>query len=84
MGVFGLGAPEVAVCIAVAALILGPDKLAGEPISYRGRVVLQSYHKIGASRLPQKPWNHRGCLVRRTVLVYLLVRLKMGRRWLLR
>ncbi|CAN0541263.1 unnamed protein product, partial [Scytosiphon promiscuus] len=29
MGVFGLGAPEIAVCLAVAALILGPDKLAG-------------------------------------------------------
>ncbi|CAN0412314.1 unnamed protein product [Pylaiella littoralis] len=30
MGLFGLGAPEIAVCIAVAALILGPDKMAGE------------------------------------------------------
>eukprot|EP00904_Undaria_pinnatifida_P004738 jgi/Undpi1/14265/HiC_scaffold_9.g03914.m1 len=29
MGLFGLGAPEIAVCLAVAALILGPDKLAG-------------------------------------------------------
>ncbi|CAM9431104.1 unnamed protein product [Ectocarpus sp. 12 AP-2014] len=29
MGLFGLGAPEIAVCIAVAALILGPDKMAG-------------------------------------------------------
>ncbi|CAM9367540.1 unnamed protein product [Discosporangium mesarthrocarpum] len=29
MGLFGLGAPEIAVCIAVAALIMGPDKLAG-------------------------------------------------------
>lgn len=30
MGLFGLGAPEIAVCLAVAALILGPDKLAGK------------------------------------------------------
>lgn len=29
MGLFGLGAPEIAVCLAVAAVILGPDKLAG-------------------------------------------------------
>ncbi|CAN0439414.1 unnamed protein product, partial [Hapterophycus canaliculatus] len=29
MGLFGLGAPEIAVCIAVAALVLGPDKMAG-------------------------------------------------------
>jgi sec-independent protein translocase protein TatA len=27
MGLFGLGAPEIAVIIAVAALVLGPDKL---------------------------------------------------------
>ena len=30
MALFGLGAPEIAVCLAVAAVILGPDKLAGE------------------------------------------------------
>lgn len=30
MGLFGLGAPEIAVCLVVAAVILGPDKLAGE------------------------------------------------------
>ncbi|CAM9331188.1 unnamed protein product [Ascophyllum nodosum] len=29
MALFGLGAPEIAVCLAVAAVILGPDKLAG-------------------------------------------------------
>ncbi|CAM9887795.1 unnamed protein product [Choristocarpus tenellus] len=34
MGLFGLGAPEIAVCLAVAALILGPDKLAGEWRTY--------------------------------------------------
>uniref|UniRef100_A0A7S2XUZ2 Uncharacterized protein n=1 Tax=Fibrocapsa japonica TaxID=94617 RepID=A0A7S2XUZ2_9STRA len=27
MGLFGLGAPEIAVCVIVAALVLGPDKL---------------------------------------------------------
>ncbi|CAM9809568.1 unnamed protein product [Chrysoparadoxa australica] len=29
MGLFGLGAPEVAVIVVVAALILGPEKMAG-------------------------------------------------------
>lgn len=29
-GMFGLGAPEIAVCLVVAAVVLGPDKLAGE------------------------------------------------------
>ena len=29
MGLFGLGAPEIAVIVAVAAFVLGPEKLAG-------------------------------------------------------
>lgn len=35
MGIFGLGAPEVAVCLVVAAVILGPDKLAGQLASLK-------------------------------------------------
>lgn len=38
MGLFGLGAPEIAVCLVVAALILGPDKLAGDN-SLEGRAI---------------------------------------------
>lgn len=42
MGLFGLGAPEIAVCIVVAALVLGPDKLTGKnnPRRYAGVAVL--------------------------------------------
>lgn len=42
MGLFGLGAPEIAVCIAVAALILGPDKMAGEIVSHSPLATLYS------------------------------------------
>lgn len=60
MGVFGLGAPEVAVCLVVAAVILGPDKLGGKsncPILFK-RALSVFFFAARGSRMVRAVYTH--------------------------